>query len=414
MQVSRQRYTPNDVGPSPLEWSAPQLSQVSELITNGFVGTASPFYTDESGVPYLYGSNVRPNRIDFKGIRYITHDFHEQESKTALKSGDLLMVQSGHIGETAVVPSNLEGANCHAIIVTRLKKDFVHPDYLSYYINSEIGRARLKGLEVGSTILHINTKDLKKFRVLLPSLLEQKKIARILSTWDQAIVTIEQLLESSLLQKKGLMQELLTGKLRLQGFHSDWRLIALGKLFKERVETGLNDLPLLSITTEEGVINRKDVGRKDTSNADKSKYLRICQNDIGYNTMRMWQGVSGISNQEGIVSPAYTVLIPQTGVDSLFASYLFKLPSLVHVFYRYSQGMVSDTWNLKYSNFAKIKWLVPNLDEQKAIVKVLLVADQEIQILRAKLTCLNQEKKSLMQQLLTGKRRVKVDELEAV
>lgn len=412
MQVSRQRYTPNDVGPSPLEWSAPRLSQVSELITNGFVGTASPFYTDESGVPYLYGSNVRPNRIDFKGIRYITHAFHEQESKTALKCGDLLMVQSGHIGETAVVPNELEGANCHALIVTRLKKELVHPDYLSYYINSEIGRARLKGLEVGSTILHINTKDLKRFRVLLPSLQEQKKIALVLSTWDQAIVTIEQLLESSLQQKKVLMQELLTGKLRLQRFHSDWRLMTLGKLFKERVETGLNDLPLLSITTEEGVINRENVGRKDTSNADKSKYLRICPDDIGYNTMRMWQGVSGLSSQEGIVSPAYTILIPQIGADPLFSSYLFKLPSLVHIFYRHSQGMVSDTWNLKYSNFAKIKWLFPELEEQKAIVKVLLLADQEIQALRTKLTYFNQEKKSLMQQLLTGKRRVKVDEQE--
>ena len=179
MEAKRERYTPHDVGPSPLEWKTPYLKEVSTLITNGFVGTATPYYTDDSGIPYLYGTNVRANKIDSKGMRYISHDFHEKQAKTALKVGDLLTVQSGHIGETAAVTEEFDNANCHALIVTRLKKDLVYPQFLSYYINSEIGRARLKGLEVGSTILHINTKDLKRFRVLLPSLPEQQKIAKI-------------------------------------------------------------------------------------------------------------------------------------------------------------------------------------------------------------------------------------------
>lgn len=228
MSAKRERYTPNDVGPSPREWAAPKLSEVSTLITNGFVGTATPFYTDSSGVPYLYGTNVRANKLEASEVRYITREFHEAQSKTALKNGDLLTVQSGHIGETAVVTEQFEGANCHALIVTRLKQSSVFPEYLSYYINSEIGRARMRGLEVGSTILHINTKDLKKFRVLLPSLPEQKRIAQILSTWDKAITTTEQLLTNSQKQKKALMQQLLTGKKRLLDengvrFRGEWR-----------------------------------------------------------------------------------------------------------------------------------------------------------------------------------------------
>jgi Restriction endonuclease S subunits len=125
--------------------------------------------------------------------------------------------------------------------------------------------------------------------------------------------------------------------------------------------------------------------------------------------MRMWQGVAGLSDLEGIVSPAYTVLTPQPEVDPLYAAYLFKLPTLVHVFYRRSQGMVSDTWNLKYSNFSRICWSIPNIQEQKAITTVLSTADLEIENLQQKLACLKQEKNALMQQLLTGKRRVKVE-----
>lgn len=122
--------------------------------------------------------------------------------------------------------------------------------------------------------------------------------------------------------------------------------------------------------------------------------------------MRMWQGRSSLSNREGIVSPAYTIVTPNSKVEPLFAAYLFKFPELVHVFYRHSQGLVSDTWNLKFSHFKKISWIIPIVEEQQKIASVLSAADQEIETLQRKLDCLKQEKKALMQALLTGKRRV--------
>jgi len=125
--------------------------------------------------------------------------------------------------------------------------------------------------------------------------------------------------------------------------------------------------------------------------------------------MRMWQGVSGLSDLEGIVSPAYTILIPQNGVSPKFASYLFKLPKLIHIFERNSQGLVSDTWNLKYPHFAKIRWHFPDYQEQEKIASVLINADKEIELLEQQLADLKQEKKALMQQLLTGKRRVNLN-----
>lgn len=124
--------------------------------------------------------------------------------------------------------------------------------------------------------------------------------------------------------------------------------------------------------------------------------------------MRMWQGVSALSDHEGIVSPAYTICTPRYEVDPLFMSYLFKYPPLVHVFWRYSQGMVSDTLNLKFSAFATIKVQVPARDEQELIGHVLAKTDMEITFHTRKVEQLKTQKKGLMQQLLTGKIRVKV------
>lgn len=294
----------------------------------------------------------------------------------------------------------------------RVDDEKVDLDFMEQTLKSSKVRAYFKACAAGSSasMVKINKGTVENTPLHLPPLCEQRKIASILSTWDQALTTAEQLLANSQQQKKALMQLLLSGKQRLPEFSSKWQTVRFGEAFRERVETGFIELPLLSITSEEGVIDREETGRKDTSNADKSKYLRICPGDIGYNTMRMWQGVSGLSALEGLVSPAYTILTPQLGIDPLFAAYLFKLPSLVHVFYRHSQGLVSDTWNLKYANFAKIKWSIPGVEEQKAIAAVLSSADREVESLQQQLAGLKQEKKALMQQLLTGKRRVKIDE----
>jgi len=146
--------------------------------------------------------------------------------------------------------------------------------------------------------------------------------------------------------------------------------------------------------------------RRDTSTEDKSTYLRICKGDIGYNTMRMWQGVSALSSMEGIVSPAYTVCTPLECVDARFMGYLFKFPPMIHLFYRYSQGLVDDTLSLKFDAFSKIEVTIPSLDEQKRIAEILDACDHELTLLNRKLTLLKKQEQGLMQQLLTGKVRV--------
>lgn len=255
---------------------------------------------------------------------------------------------------------------------------------------------------------NLNAEIIKNFKILWPDELEQQKIAAILSTQDKVIELKEKLLVQKQQQKKYLMQQLLTGKKRLSGFCEKWTRKQLGELFENRVEINRSDLGLLAITSTRGILPRDCLDLKDNSSEDKSKYLRICPGDIGYNTMRMWQGVSAYSEYEGIVSPAYTILAPMEGVYSHYFAYLFKTRSVIFSFYRFSQGLVDDTRNLKYENFKKISVFIPsNVAEQRAIVQILSTADHEIDLLQKSIEAEKQKKKALMQLLLTGAVRVK-------
>lgn len=256
---------------------------------------------------------------------------------------------------------------------------------------------------------NLNAEIIKNFKILWPDELEQRKIATILSTQDKVIELKEKLLAQKQQQKKYLMQQLLTGKKRLPGFCEKWTRKPLGELFGNRVEINRSDLGLLAITSTRGILPRDCLDLKDNSSEDKSKYLRIRPGDIGYNTMRMWQGVSAYSEYEGIVSPAYTILAPMEGVYSRYFAYLFKTQSVIFSFYRFSQGLVDDTRNLKYENFKKISVSIPSkVAEQRAIVQILSTADHEIDLLQKSIEAEKQKKKALMQLLLSGKVRVRI------
>lgn len=213
--------------------------------------------------------------------------------------------------------------------------------------------------KLGGTRTRLYLKNLSQYHLGVPCFEEQHEIAAILTTQDKVIELKEKRLAEKQRQKKHLMQQLLTGKKRLPGFSGAWKGDRLGKLFLERKETNCEGLEMLAITGTQGIIPRKELDLKDNSSEDKSKYLRVCVGDIGYNTMRMWQGVSAYSNYEGIVSPAYTILKPSSSINAKYFAYLFKMPEIISLFYRFSQGLVDDTRNLKYENFKKIKIFYP-------------------------------------------------------
>lgn len=277
-----------------------------------------------------------------------------------------------------------------------------------YCFHSKIVRDQIIKSGQGAVRTNIGQSELEKVVVPLPPIPEQKAIAQILSLMDSAINKNNLLMARKELQKKWLMQNLLTGNKRLMGFVGKWKECHLGELFSERTETKYFDLPLLSVGAG-GIYPQTDSIKKDTSNNDKSKYKRICPGDIGYNTMRMWQGRSALSQLEGIVSPAYTIVTPKKNADPLYFSYLFKTPKLMNLFWRNSQGLVDDTLNCKFKDFKIVKVNIPKAkEEQTAIAKVLQAADKEVLLLNTKIEKLREKKKGLMQQLLTGKVRLKL------
>jgi type I restriction enzyme S subunit len=150
---------------------------------------------------------------------------------------------------------------------------------------------------------------------------------------------------------------------------------------------------------KEGIVPQENSNRKNNSNSDKSKYLRVVPGDIAYNTMRMWEGRSAYVGLEGLVSPAYTVCQPKDEVHSLFFSYYFKTPQLIEQFRQYSQGLVKDTLNLKYEAFSKIAVLTPAFQEQQKIADCLTSLDELINTESQKLVALKTHKNGLMQQL---------------
>ena len=167
-------------------------------------------------------------------------------------------------------------------------------------------------------------------------------------------------------------------KLRFPGFDEPYKQCRIGDIYAERSQRGASDMELLSVTMNDGVMPRSAIEGKDNSSEDKSNYKVVLTGDMVYNSMRMWQGANGISPCDGIVSPAYTVLMPKIPISNGYFAALFKSPNLINEFRKNSQGMTSDTWNLKYPQIETIKVIIPTLSEQERIADMLGILEKRI------------------------------------
>ena len=188
-------------------------------------------------------------------------------------------------------------------------------------------------------------------------------------------------------------------KIRFVNFKENYRPLKIGDIYAERSERGAENMELLSVTINEGVKKRMDIDGKDTSSEDKSNYKIVHTGDMVYNSMRMWQGANGISDYDGIVSPAYTVLKSKGNIHNQYIGFLFKNSELINKFRKNSQGLTSDTWNLKYPQIACIKINIPSLDEQQKIADFLSLVDQRIEKQRQLVESLKKYKRGLFLKL---------------
>ena len=250
-------------------------------------------------------------------------------------------------------------------------------------------------------LLNVPTDKFFETKHYLPqSLNEQRKIADFIIALERRIDAQQSLVDNLKKYKRGLLNSLISQKIKFAP-SGIWHSAKLGDIFRERVDRAIGDEELLAVTISSGVQKRDEISIKDNSSDDKSHYKRVCKGDIVYNTMRMWQGASGASLFDGIVSPAYTVITPidATETNIIFWSYYFKFAPLVKTFQKYSQGLTSDTWNLKFPQFSEIKVFVPPLKEQTEIANFLSRFDKKIQKEKNKLRAYQQSRISLMQQL---------------
>lgn len=391
-------------------WSILSGEEVADLITKGESPRWQGFEYLASGILFVTSENVRDGYFDGGAEKFIAPEFHRKLRRSQLRRNDILINLVGaSIGRSCTFPRQCEANVNQAVCVLRPKAT-ADGKWLGLWLQSERCVTRLIRSGDSSARANISLDDIRQLDFWIPNDRgEREKLSLIVECADRSIRLMLQEICSKRDLKRGLMQQLLTGRTRFKEFKGEkWRRVRLGEVFTERVEIGRTDLPLVAITGQNGVVPRDSLTKRDSSSEDKSKYLRITPGDIGYNTMRMWQGVAGLSRIEGIVSPAYTILIPSKKIDGQFAAYLFKTAPMIHTFHRNSQGLVDDTLSLKFYNFARIHVMIPSLPEQKRIAAVLNVCDREIELLQKQLAALKEQKRGLMQKLLTGEIRVKV------
>ena len=278
---------------------------------------------------------------------------------------------------------------------------FMHRDIYSYLSRQGAGRYKL------------NKASLEKIYLLIPPSDEQNKIAQVLSTWDQAISVTEKLLENSQQQKKALMQQLLTGKKRLLDknggrFIEQWKYLKANELFASTSKKqNSEDEELLAVTQDQGVIPRSLLERRVVMPEGSTSGYKLVVPGNFIISLRSFQGGLEYSRYRGLVSPAYTVLKSVKEIRDDFYKHYYKSYDFIGHLAVAVIG-IRDGKQISYEDFSFLKLPYPSITEQEKIAEVLSLADQEIDTLQKKLDCLKQEKKALMQQLLTGKKRVKV------
>ena len=187
--------------------------------------------------------------------------------------------------------------------------------------------------------------------------------------------------------------------LRFPGFDEPYKQCRIGDIYAERSQRGASDMELLSVTMNDGVKPRSEIEGKDNSSEDKSNYKIVRKGDMVYNSMRMWQGANGISPCDGIVSPAYTVLMPKQEINNGYFAALFKSANLINEFRKNSQGMTSDTWNLKYPQIETIKIQIPSVSEQDKVSELFGALDARIVAQAQLVESLKKYKRGVMQSI---------------
>lgn len=377
------------------DWEQRELGTITSSYSGGTPTAGKAEYYD-GDIPFIRSGEINEEKTEL----FLSELGYNNSSAAMVEKGDILYALYGATsGEVSI--SKLKGAINQAILAIKPNEGY-DSEFLMQWLRNQKENIISTYLQGGQG--NLSGTIVKSFKVDVTTYAEQQQIGSYFRNHDN-LITLHQRkcdtlrkLKQSMLQKMFPKEGEKVPEIRFAGFTDDWEQRKLGECFDERTERSA-DGELIAVTINSGVVKASELNRHDNSSEDKSNYKVVRVNDIAYNSMRMWQGASGYSQYDGILSPAYTVVIPRENVNPVFFSYMFKRTDMIHEFQINSQGLTSDTWNLKFPAFSTISANVPKSEEQQAIGNYFTNLDHLITLHQRKLETAKKLKKAMLQKM---------------
>ncbi|MEC0259729.1 restriction endonuclease subunit S [Paenibacillus lautus] len=419
------------IGTIPYDWQVKKLGDGAYIKARiGWRGLSSKEYTEDG--PYLIaGTHIKGPRIIWDACDHISLERYEESPEIQLKVGDVILTKDGTIGRLGYIDELPGPATINGTMMLVRPDESFYPKFLYYYFQGPYFQALIKEKVSGSSVPHIFQRDMVNLSVPVPSIKEQHKIADILTSIDMAISKTESIIEQTEKVKKGLIQQLLTKGIGHTKFKQTeigeipevWDLMQLDEM-STKITDGTHQSPvfidegipfLLVSNIAKGFIdwNTNKFISHDTFN-QLTKYVKVDVGDILYTAVGSY-GVSVVVESDNKFSfQRHIALIKPKNevVNSKYLSYFLNSPFGKNQADKLAVGNAQKTVTL--GSLSKFVIPIPNKTEQEEIVNVLTKIDQKLGVEQQQINTLTKIKRGLMQSLLTGKVRVKVDDQEAV
>jgi type I restriction enzyme, S subunit len=393
----------------PENWNVRKVKTLSKnIVAEATPNTNNPVYWD-GDIPWMSSGEIN-NRFIYRTERTITHDGYDNASTKLIPPNSILIALAGQGQTRGRVAINRIELCTNQSLASIISNDKIEPLYLFYYFESQYEELRKLSAGDGGRG-GLNLKIIKNVNVIVPIKLEQSKVAAILFTWDRAIELKEKLLKQKKLQKKGLMERLLTGKVRLPGFNDEWKK----KRIKELLVLSERPIQLHDDMQYEQITIRRNYGGVESRGSSFGRKILVTsqflvwQNDFVISRRQIAHGACGVVPLEldgAIVSNEYDVFTACADLDVHFFSYLMQLPIFKYKFYVYSNGVHIEKMIFHTYAWLKVEIKLPDYEEQVRIREIIDKRQMESDLLNQEITQLKLQKKGLMQLLLTGKVRV--------
>lgn len=406
-------YKDSPLGVIPEGWQVKRLGEIAEISSGGTPLREKPEYWN-GNIPWVTTSLINQSAINYAD-EYITEQGLNNSAAKILEKGTLLMAMYGQgLTRGKISKLNISAATNQACAALKINRG--HADYIFYAL--DYGYEDIRALSNDGGQKNLSLGLIKEIKIILPSLGEQERIAEILGTWDRAIELQGQKVALLQSRKRALMQQLLTPHRRLPNFSEPWKTTKLGEI-AERVtrKNTENNLNVMTISAQRGFVSQTDFFNKSIASEITDNYFLVHQDEFCYNKSYCngypMGAIKRLNNAEkAVVTTLYICFrIKCDKCDIEFLEQYFEAGFLNKNLMKIANegGRAHGLLNVTPSDFFAMSFEVPSLDEQRAIAEVLTTADREIELATQNLTALRSQKRALMQQLLTGKKRLKYD-----